>query len=55
MGTSKLEIRVAEREQLDATGADDIEFLFTPFPGSPQLPMGKSGVRRRIEPSDARA
>ena len=32
MGTSKLEIRVAEREQLDATGADDIEFLFTPFP-----------------------
>ena len=37
MGTSKLEIRVAEREQLDATGADDIEFLFTP-----QLPMGKS-------------
>ena len=42
MGTSKLEIRVAEREQLDATGADDIEFLFTPFPGSPQLPMGKS-------------
>lgn len=42
MGTSKLEIRVAEREQLDATGADDIEFLFTPFPGSPQLPMGKN-------------
>ena len=42
MGTSKLEIRVAEREQLDVTGADDIEFLFTPFPGSPQLPMGKS-------------
>ena len=42
MGASKLEIRVAEREQLDATGADDIEFLFTPFPGSPQLPMGKS-------------
>ncbi|WEV41394.1 DNA repair protein RecN [Bifidobacterium sp. ESL0682] len=27
---------------LDATGIDDIEFLFTPFPGSPQLPMGKS-------------
>lgn len=55
MGTSKLEIRVAEREQLDATGADDIEFLFTPFPGSPQLPMGKSASGRRIEPSDARA
>lgn len=27
---------------LDANGMDDIEFLFTPFPGSPQLPMGKS-------------
>lgn len=27
---------------LDASGRDDIEFLFTPFPGSPQLPMGKS-------------
>ncbi len=42
MGGSKLEIRVNEREQLDASGMDDIEFLFTPFPGSPQLPMGKS-------------
>ncbi|MDF7663740.1 DNA repair protein RecN [Bifidobacterium sp. ESL0763] len=27
---------------LDANGSDDIEFLFTPFPGSPRLPMGKS-------------
>lgn len=27
---------------LDPNGIDDIEFLFTPFPGSPQLPMGKS-------------
>ncbi|OZG68924.1 DNA repair protein RecN [Bifidobacterium eulemuris] len=27
---------------LDAHGWDDIAFLFTPFPGSPQLPMGKS-------------
>ena len=42
MGGSKLEIHVNEREQLDASGMDDIEFLFTPFPGSPQLPMGKS-------------
>ena len=42
MGGAKLEIRVTERAKLDATGADDIEFLFTPFPGSPQLPMGKS-------------
>ena len=55
MGTSKLEIRVAEREQLDATGADDIEFLFTPFPGSPAAADGQKRVRRRIEPSDARA
>ncbi|NEG96030.1 DNA repair protein RecN [Bifidobacterium sp. SMB2] len=27
---------------LDASGGDDIRFLFTPFPGSPKLPMGKS-------------
>lgn len=27
---------------LDAHGWDDIAFLFTPFPGSAQLPMGKS-------------
>ena len=27
---------------LDANGVDDIRFLFTPFPGSPKLPMGKS-------------
>ncbi|WEV58293.1 DNA repair protein RecN [Bifidobacterium sp. ESL0728] len=27
---------------LDVNGIDDIEFLFTPFPGSPKLPMGKS-------------
>ncbi|WEV66491.1 DNA repair protein RecN [Bifidobacterium sp. ESL0764] len=27
---------------LEVNGIDDIEFLFTPFPGSPQLPMGKS-------------
>ncbi|NMM99863.1 DNA repair protein RecN [Bifidobacterium sp. DSM 109958] len=27
---------------LEAHGGDDIAFLFTPFPGSPQLPMGKS-------------
>ena len=42
MSGSKLEIRVSEREHLDASGADGIEFLFTPFPGSPQMPMGKS-------------
>lgn len=42
MSGSKLEIRVSEREHLDASGADNIDFLFTPFPGSPQMPMGKS-------------
>ena len=42
MSGSKLEIRVSEREHLDAFGADGIDFLFTPFPGSPQMPMGKS-------------
>ena len=29
-------------DALEAHGGDDIAFLFTPFPGSPQLPMGKS-------------
>lgn len=42
MSGSKLEIHVSEREHLDASGADGIDFLFTPFPGSPQMPMGKS-------------
>lgn len=42
MSGSKLEIRVSEREHLDASGADGIDFLFTPFPGSPQMLMGKS-------------
>ena len=42
MSGSKLEIRVSEREHLDASGADGLDFLFTPFPGSPQMPMGKS-------------
>lgn len=50
MGGAKLEICVHSRadggsdstDVLDANGCDDIEFLFTPFPGSPRLPMGKS-------------
>lgn len=42
MSGSKLEIHVSDREHLDASGADGIDFLFTPFPGSPQMPMGKS-------------
>ena len=42
MSGSQLEIRVSEREHLDASGADGIDCLFTPFPGSPQMPMGKS-------------
>ena len=42
MSGSKLEIRVSEREHLDASGADGIDFLFTPFPGSPHIPRGKS-------------
>lgn len=35
------QIDVDER-LLDSHGCDDIEFLFTPFPGSARLPMGKS-------------
>ena len=51
MAGAGLEIRVTAREAdearggtwpLDASGRDDITFLFTPFPGSPQLPMGRS-------------
>lgn len=51
MSGASLEIRVASRSEddtkggtwpLDANGRDDIAFLFTSFPGSPQLPMGKS-------------
>ncbi|KAA8822492.1 DNA repair protein RecN [Bifidobacterium vespertilionis] len=46
MAGAGLEVRVVSRlggpDALDAHGGDDISFLFTPFPGSPQLPMGKS-------------
>lgn len=49
MGGASLRIRVAEHDGGDSPtgslgpyGGDDIEFLFTPFPGSPELPMGKS-------------
>ncbi|PJM79177.1 DNA repair protein RecN [Bifidobacterium scaligerum] len=31
-----------EERALDQNGGDDIAFLFTPYEGSPQLPMGKS-------------
>ncbi|NMM98289.1 DNA repair protein RecN [Bifidobacterium olomucense] len=31
-----------EYRALDQNGGDDIAFLFTPYEGSPQLPMGKS-------------
>ena len=42
MAGASLAIRVTPGEKLDASGRDEIEFLFTPFPGSPQLQMGKS-------------
>ena len=45
MAGSVLDVRVTPRtgeHALDATGIDDIAFLFTPYEGSPQLPMGKS-------------
>ncbi|MBT1182255.1 DNA repair protein RecN [Bifidobacterium sp. CP2] len=45
MDGASLEIRVTPRsgdDALDANGGDDIAFLFTPYEGSPQLPMGKS-------------
>ncbi|NEG70252.1 DNA repair protein RecN [Bifidobacterium choloepi] len=45
MPGASLDIAVSERRgsaPLDGTGADDVEFLFTPFPSSPKLPMGKS-------------
>jgi DNA repair protein RecN (Recombination protein N) len=49
MSGARLDIEVRERHGssnelagLDSHGHDDIEFLFTPFPGSPKLSMGKS-------------
>ncbi|KFI93113.1 DNA repair protein RecN [Bifidobacterium saguini DSM 23967] len=42
MAGASLEIQVSRRDALDANGGDDIAFLFTPYEGSPQLPMGKS-------------
>lgn len=45
MAGASLRIAVTPRrgeDALDATGGDDVEFLFTPFPGSEALPMGRS-------------
>lgn len=50
MDGAALRIRVTKRTgagktptwPLDANGADDIAFLFTPYEGAPELPMGKS-------------
>ncbi|BDR54749.1 DNA repair protein RecN [Bombiscardovia apis] len=44
MSGAALSVQVAARadSRLDAHGVDDVSFLFTPFPGSPQLPMGSS-------------
>ncbi|WP_314686689.1 AAA family ATPase [uncultured Bifidobacterium sp.] len=45
MSGSSLDIRVAGRsgpKALDDSGGDDVEFLFTPFPGSRALPLGSS-------------
>ena len=44
MAGAGLEVKVVQQDDdaLDQHGLDDISFLFTPYPGSPQLPMGKS-------------
>lgn len=45
MAGSRLDIEVAQRtgeNALDANGIDDVQFLFTPYPGAGRLPMGKS-------------
>ena len=45
MSGSHLEIRVTRRTDpglLDANGGDDVEFLFTPYPGADALPLGSS-------------
>ena len=49
MDGAQLNVRVNSRSEnqdgfvdLDSNGIDDIEFLFKPFPASPDLPMGKS-------------
>lgn len=45
MAGARLDIEVAQRtgeNALDANGIDDVQFLFTPYPGAGRLPMGKS-------------
>ncbi|MBM6699095.1 DNA repair protein RecN [Bifidobacterium pullorum subsp. saeculare] len=42
MAGARLDIDVTARPELDAHGGDDVAFLFTPFPGSPRLAMGRS-------------
>lgn len=42
MSGAALKVQVTPSESLNAHGGDDIAFLFTPYPGSPELPMGKA-------------
>ncbi len=51
MGTSKLEIRVAEREQLDAHRSGRHRIPLHPVSRLPAAADGQKRVRRRIEPS----
>lgn len=42
MPDARFAVRVTPADGLDAHGADHVEFLFTPFPGAGELPLGKS-------------
>lgn len=42
MPDARFAVRVTPADGLDAHGADRVEFLFTPFPGAGELPLGKS-------------
>ncbi|MTV49319.1 DNA repair protein RecN [Heliobacillus mobilis] len=41
MNRAKLEVRLDPRTEPSATGAEDVEFLFTPNPGEPPKPLAK--------------
>lgn len=42
MPDARFDAEVRPANELDAHGGDDVEFLFTPFPGAGRLPLGKS-------------
>ena len=55
MEDASFEVELREREELAATGAEQVEFLIAPNPGVPRGARARDRLRRRALARDARA